>query len=113
MDLNISVETLDPSVRASNCMLEAKIGTVRQLVAKSEEELHKVHHFPKVTIREIKRKLEAHGLGLGMKLEELGMVSMLYKEMVRLWADATHEERLEFMQSVCVHGVPWELSIAA
>ncbi|HEX8915808.1 MAG TPA: DNA-directed RNA polymerase subunit alpha [Humisphaera sp.] len=66
--LNMTVQELDLSVRANNCLESAKIGTVRDLVQKSDADLLKVRSFGKTSLREVKRKLADMGLSLGMDL---------------------------------------------
>lgn len=68
--LNKPIADLELSVRASNCLESAKIGTVAELVQKSETDLLKVRSFGKTSLREVKRKLQDLGLELGMKLPE-------------------------------------------
>src|SRR3954464_5901001 len=67
--LNMSVQELDLSVRANNCLESAKIGTVRDLVKKTDSDLLKVRSFGKTSLREVKRKLADMGLSLGMDLD--------------------------------------------
>lgn len=67
--LNMSIQELDLSVRANNCLESAKIATVRELVKKSDADLLKVRSFGKTSLREVKRKLADLGLSLGMDLE--------------------------------------------
>ena len=67
--LNMSVQELDLSVRANNCLESAKIGTVRDLVKKTDGDLLKVRSFGKTSLREVKRKLADMGLSLGMDLD--------------------------------------------
>jgi DNA-directed RNA polymerase subunit alpha len=67
--LNMSVQELDLSVRANNCLESAKIGTVRDLVKKNDADLLKVRSFGKTSLREVKRKLADMGLSLGMDLD--------------------------------------------
>src|SRR3954466_9306507 len=64
--LNMPVQELDLSVRANNCLESAKIGTVRDLVKKTDADLLKVRSFGKTSLREVKRKLADLGLSLGM-----------------------------------------------
>jgi DNA-directed RNA polymerase subunit alpha len=71
--LNMTIQELDLSVRAANCLELAKIQTVRDLVRKSEADLLKVRSFGKTSLREIKRKLTDMGLRLNMDVETLGM----------------------------------------
>jgi DNA-directed RNA polymerase subunit alpha len=67
--LNMTVQELDLSVRANNCLESAKISTVRDLVKKSDLDLLKVRSFGKTSLREVKRKLADMGLSLGMDLD--------------------------------------------
>ena len=67
--LNMSVQELDLSVRANNCLESAKISSVRELVKKTDNDLLKVRSFGKTSLREVKRKLADLGLSLGMDLD--------------------------------------------
>ncbi len=66
--LDMTVQDLDLSVRANNCLESAKIGSIRELVKKTENDLLKVRSFGKTSLREVKRKLADLGLSLGMDL---------------------------------------------
>jgi DNA-directed RNA polymerase subunit alpha len=67
--LNMTIQELDLSVRANNCLESAKIQTVRELVKKTDTDLLKVRSFGKTSLREVKRKLADMGLSLGMELD--------------------------------------------
>ncbi|MEZ0268024.1 MAG: DNA-directed RNA polymerase subunit alpha [Phycisphaerae bacterium] len=67
--LSMTIQELDLSVRANNCLESAKIGTVRDLVRKTDSDLLKVRSFGKTSLREVKRKLADLGLSLGMDLD--------------------------------------------
>ena len=67
--LNMSVNEIELSVRAANCLNNANITTVGQLAMKSESEMLKYRNFGKKSLNEIKDKLTALGLGLGMSFE--------------------------------------------
>jgi DNA-directed RNA polymerase subunit alpha len=67
--LNMSIQELDLSVRANNCLESAKIANVRDLVKKTDSDLLKVRSFGKTSLREVKRKLADMGLSLGMDLD--------------------------------------------
>jgi DNA-directed RNA polymerase subunit alpha len=67
--LNMSIQELDLSVRANNCLESAKIASVRDLVKKTDSDLLKVRSFGKTSLREVKRKLADMGLSLGMDLD--------------------------------------------
>ena len=67
--LNMSVNEIELSVRAANCLNNANITTVGQLAMKSESEMLKYRNFGKKSLNEIKDKLSALGLTLGMQFE--------------------------------------------
>ena len=69
--LNMTIQELDLSVRANNCLESAKIGGVRDLVKKTDADLLKVRSFGKTSLREVKRKLADMGLSLGMDLDNV------------------------------------------
>ncbi len=67
--LNMSVNEIELSVRAANCLNNANITTVGQLAMKTEQEMLKYRNFGKKSLNEIKEKLTALGLSLGMNFE--------------------------------------------
>ena len=73
--LNMSVNEIELSVRAANCLNNANIISVGQLAMKSESEMLKYRNFGKKSLNEIKEKLETLHLGLGMKFED-GLVDL-------------------------------------
>ena len=73
--LNMSVNEIELSVRAANCLNNANITTVGQLAMKTEAEMLKYRNFGKKSLNEIKDKLQNLGLSLGMKLEP-GLVEL-------------------------------------
>ena len=64
--LNMPIQELELSVRASNCLESVKLQTVGELVKLTEADLLKIRSFGKTSLREIKRKLADIGLSLGM-----------------------------------------------
>jgi DNA-directed RNA polymerase subunit alpha len=76
--LNMSVNEIELSVRAANCLNNANIITVGQLAQKTEQEMLKYRNFGKKSLNEIKDKLQSLGLSLGMKFES-GLLES-YKE---------------------------------
>jgi len=67
--LNMSVNEIELSVRAANCLNNANITTVGQLALKSEQEMLKYRNFGKKSLNEIKDKLVSLNLSLGMNFE--------------------------------------------
>ena len=67
--LDKSVEELELSVRSYNCLKNANIRTIRELVQKTEGEMLKTKNFGRKSLNEIKDILQTMGLSLGMKVE--------------------------------------------
>ncbi len=67
--LNMSVNEIELSVRAANCLNNANISTVGELVMKTEADMLKFRNFGKKSLQEIKHKLEELGLTLGYKFD--------------------------------------------
>ena len=70
--LDRSVDELELSVRSYNCLKNADIKTIRELVQKSEMEMLKTKNFGRKSLNEIKDILQTMGLGLGMRFEQGG-----------------------------------------
>ncbi len=66
-----SVNELELSVRAANCLKNANIKTIADLVQRTEAEMLKTKNFGRKSLNEIKEILSEMGLSLGMKLENL------------------------------------------
>ena len=70
--LDKSVEELELSVRSYNCLKNANIRTIRELVQKTEADMLKTKNFGRKSLNEIKDILQTMGLGLGMRLDQPG-----------------------------------------
>jgi len=68
--LNKSVEELELSVRSYNCLKNANITTIKELVQKTEAEMLKTKNFGRKSLNEIKEILEKMSLSLGMKFDD-------------------------------------------
>lgn len=66
---------LNLSVRAGNCLEQARIATILELVTKTETDLLRVRSFGRTSLHEVQRKLAEHGMSLGMKLGPEGLIS--------------------------------------
>lgn len=64
-----SVDELELSVRSANCLKNAEIHKIFQLVQKTENEMLKTKNFGRKSLNEIKEVLSEMGLSLGMKIE--------------------------------------------
>ena len=68
------VSELELSVRSANCLQNAKISLIGELVQKTEGEMLKTKNFGRKSLNEIKAILEEMGLSLGMKLNKFPVV---------------------------------------
>lgn len=73
-----SVEELELSVRSANCLQNAAIGLIGELVQKSEGEMLKTKNFGRKSLKEIKELLSEMGLSLGMRIDN-------WPQMVERW----------------------------
>ena len=71
-NLDRSVDELELSVRSYNCLKNADIRTIRELVQKSEPDMLKTKNFGRKSLNEIKEILSSMGLHLGMRFDEQG-----------------------------------------
>jgi DNA-directed RNA polymerase subunit alpha len=70
--LSRSVEELELSVRSYNCLKNANIQTIGDLVQKTEAEMLRTKNFGRKSLNEIKEILSGLGLGFGMKFDSQG-----------------------------------------
>jgi DNA-directed RNA polymerase subunit alpha len=68
--LGKSVDEMELSVRSYNCLKNANIRTIGELVQKTETEMLKTKNFGRKSLNEIKEILGGMGLSLGMKLDD-------------------------------------------
>jgi DNA-directed RNA polymerase subunit alpha len=66
--LKLPVSELELSVRSGNCLREARIKTIGELVTKSEQEMLQYRNFGKKSLQEIAEILKGMGLSLGMEI---------------------------------------------
>ena len=66
----MSISELELSVRSSNCLKEAKIKSIGDLVRRTEMEMLKYRNFGKKSLTEITKVLQEMGLHLGMKIDQ-------------------------------------------
>jgi len=67
--LDREIESLELSIRSLNCLKNANIKHLRDLVTKTEKEMVEIRNFGEKSLREVREKLEAMGLGFGMNLD--------------------------------------------
>jgi DNA-directed RNA polymerase subunit alpha len=70
--LNRSVEELELSVRSYNCLKNANIQTIGELVQKTEAEMLRTKNFGRKSLNEIREILANMGLALGMRIDQHG-----------------------------------------
>ena len=68
--LNKSIDELDLSVRSANCLKNANIHTLRDLVARTEKDMLETKNFGRKSLEEVQEVLAEHGLEFGMKVGE-------------------------------------------
>ncbi len=68
--LKMSVDELELSVRASNCLKAANIETIADLVSKTEQEMLKFRNFGRKSLNELQKVLENLGLHFGMDVDK-------------------------------------------
>ena len=68
--LEKSVEELELSVRSYNCLKNANIRTIGELVQKSEADMLRTKNFGRKSLNEIKEILQEMGLGFGMRMDQ-------------------------------------------
>jgi len=69
--LDMSLAELELSVRATNCLEQEGITTVRDLVTRTKDELLQIRNFGEQTLKEVEKKLEEIGLQLGQLAESV------------------------------------------
>ena len=74
--LSKSVNELELSVRAANCLKNANIHSIGDLIQKTEAEMLKTKNFGRKSLNEIKEMLAEMGLSFGMKIDQLPPVPM-------------------------------------
>lgn len=87
--LALRINEIELSVRSTNCLAQANIDTIAELVIMPEPEMLKFRNFGKKSLNEIKAKLEEMGLHLGMDLARYGIT----RDNVRQVIDEYLEEK--------------------
>jgi len=80
--LSLRINEIELSVRSTNCLAQADINTIAELVVMPESEMLKFRNFGKKSLNEIKAKLEEMGLHLGMDLSRFKINRENVKEIV-------------------------------
>ena len=91
--LNRSVEELELSVRSYNCLKNANIQTIGELVQKTEAEMLRTKNFGRKSLNEIKEILSNMGLSLGMRIDAHGRLVAPAPQAGGMPPEMTQEER--------------------
>lgn len=67
--LDQGIDSLELSIRSLNALKNAGVDTLRELVSRDERDMLEIRNFGEKSLKEVKDKLEALGLGLGMQLD--------------------------------------------
>ncbi len=81
--LALRINEIELSVRSTNCLSQANIDTIAELVIMPESDMLKFRNFGKKSLNEIKAKLEEMGLHLGMDLSRYGLTPDNVKESIQ------------------------------
>jgi len=81
--LALKISEIELSVRSTNCLAQANIDTIAELVVMPESEMLRFRNFGKKSLNEIKAKLEEMGLHLGMDLSRYGINRDNVKDIVQ------------------------------
>jgi len=81
--LSLRINEIELSVRSTNCLVQADIDTLAELVIMPESDMLKFRNFGKKSLNEIKDKLEEMGLHLGMDLSKYGITLDNVKDIVQ------------------------------
>ncbi|MEM8727450.1 MAG: DNA-directed RNA polymerase subunit alpha [Chlamydiota bacterium] len=87
--LSLHIDEIELSVRSTNCLVQANINTIAELVIMPEPEMLKFRNFGKKSLNEIKEKLEDMRLHLGMDLSRYGIT----RDNIRQIVDEYLEEK--------------------
>ena len=80
--LALKISEIELSVRSTNCLSQANIDTIAELVIMPEPEMLKFRNFGKKSLNEIKAKLEEMGMSLGMDLARYGITRENVKDKI-------------------------------
>lgn len=80
--LALKINEIELSVRSTNCLSNASIETIGELVMMPESEMLRFRNFGKKSLTEIKQKLDELGLSLGMDLSKFGITRDNIKSMI-------------------------------
>lgn len=89
------VSDLELSVRSANCLQNAKISLIGELVQKTDAEMLKTKNFGRKSLNEIKAILEEMGLGLGMKIPHFPSAPIPAEDQEEAEERGSHKERDE------------------
>ena len=90
--LGLKINEIELSVRSTNCLAQADIDTIAELVIMPEQDMLKFRNFGKKSLNEIKAKLEEMGMYLGMNLSAYGITKENVKEKIVELSEKTIQE---------------------
>ena len=87
--LSLKINEIELSVRSTNCLSQASIETIAELVVMPESDMLKFRNFGKKSLNEIKAKLDEMGLHLGMDLSKFGINKDNVKQIIEDYVNET------------------------
>jgi DNA-directed RNA polymerase subunit alpha len=83
--LALKINEIELSVRSTNCLANANIDTIGELVVMPESEMLRFRNFGKKSLTEIKQKLDELGLSLGMDLSKYGITRENIRQVIQTY----------------------------
>ncbi len=90
--LSLKINEIELSVRSTNCLANANIDTIGELVVMPESEMLRFRNFGKKSLTEIKQKLDELGLFLGMDLSRYGINRDNIKQVIQAYQSEKAKE---------------------
>jgi DNA-directed RNA polymerase subunit alpha len=87
--LALKINEIELSVRSTNCLSQANIETIAELVVMPESDMLRFRNFGKKSLNEIKAKLDEMGLHLGMDLSRFGINKDNVKDLIQDYVNET------------------------
>lgn len=93
--LALRIDEIELSVRSTNCLVQASIETIGELVVRPQSEMLAFRNFGKKSLAEIQAKLDELGLSLGMDLSKYGIDRDNIREILAAYREAKQGENVE------------------
>ena len=89
-----SIDSLELSVRTSNCLHSAGIEKLYQLVTKSKSHILKLRSLGRRSLRELEEQLDCHGLSFGMWIDDSDVIVCVYMSLAKIEKEIAEVKRM-------------------